>query len=82
MAKQALGKGVIIVDSPKGVNNLKLRLNEKDKFVSLIINENEGNLLSSSPSFLAELNMGKAADVRNKKNVIEIWVSSLNEGKV
>lgn len=38
MAKQALGKGVIIIDSPKGVNNLKLRLNEKDKFVSLIVN--------------------------------------------
>jgi hypothetical protein len=42
MAKKALGKGAIIIDTPKGVNNLKLRLQEKDRFVSLLISEAEG----------------------------------------
>jgi hypothetical protein len=58
MAKKGLVKGVIIVDSPKGINNLKLRLQEKDLFVILLISEKYGESLIKSPSFVAELNMG------------------------
>jgi hypothetical protein len=54
MAKKALGKGAIIIDSPKGVNNLKLRLQEKDRFISLLISEAEGlKLGSGSANFIA-----------------------------
>lgn len=37
LAKKAFGSGIIIIDSPKGVNNLRLRPNEKDNFVILLV---------------------------------------------
>lgn len=40
LAKKAFGSGIIIIDSPQGVNNLKLRPNEKDNFVILLVSNN------------------------------------------
>lgn len=79
MAKKGLAKGAIIVDSPQGINNLKLRLQEKDVFVTLLISEEDGLSLIKSSSFIAELNMGEKSKSK-KKNEMEIWVSSLNAG--
>lgn len=50
--------GAIIIDSPTGINNLKLRLQEKDRFVTLLISEKDGKTLIESHDFIAELNMG------------------------
>lgn len=39
LAKKALGSGIIIIDSPQGVNNLRLRPNERDNFVILLVSK-------------------------------------------
>lgn len=66
------------MDSPKGINNLKLRLNEKDLFVTLLISESDGTKLIKSSNFIGELTMGDRG--KERKNEMEIWVSSLNGG--
>lgn len=66
------------MDSPKGINNLKLRLNEKDLFVTLLISESDGSKLIKYSSFIGELTMGDRG--KERKNEMEIWVSSLNGG--
>jgi hypothetical protein len=62
-----LAKGAIIVDSPQGINNLRLRLQEKDLFVTLLISEKEGlQLIEKSTGFIAELTLGERS--KTKKN--------------
>jgi len=58
LAKRAFGSGIIIIDSPQGVNNLRLRPNEKDNFVILLVSKDEASLFpKDSKNFVAELNM-------------------------
>ena len=81
LAKKALGRGIIIVDSPNGINNLKMSLQERDRFIVLIIAEKDAlSLTSSSSSFSAELNMKQQKKEDAHKAVVELWVSTLNEG--
>jgi len=67
-AKKGLAKGVIIVDSPQGINNLRLRLQERDTFITLLISETEGTPLLKSTSFVGELTMGDKSSSKTRKN--------------
>ncbi len=75
-ARKALARGIIIVDSLKGTNNLNSRLN-RNNFHIYLMPESEGdfiiNAMGSSTNFLAQLDL-----VSPTSNKVEIWVSSLN----
>jgi hypothetical protein len=64
-----LGKGVIIVDSSSGNNNLNYKNTDKDKFITLFINPNDAKDILQVNTFLAELNMGN--DQQNKEDTID-----------
>jgi hypothetical protein len=66
VVKQALGRGIIIIDSPKGINNLNYRNSDSDRFITLLISEDDGKVLAKSKSLLAELTMSKAAAEEDK----------------
>lgn len=66
VVRQALGRGIIIIDSPKGINNLNYRNADSDRFITLLISEDDGKALAKSKSVLAELTMSRAAAEEDK----------------
>ena len=70
-AKKSLVRGLIIVDSEKGTNNL--RPGRNDNFHTFLMPEAEGDLLlkdlssSSSSDFLAQLNIGDEKELEKGK---------------
>ena len=80
LARKALARGVIIVDSAKGTNNLNARLNRYN-FQIFLMDEADGDLLVSAiqekKSVIAQLSIGSVQE----KVKAEIWTSSLNKSK-
>lgn len=80
-AKKALARGIIIIDSKKGINNLNPRLNNQN-FHIYLMPENDGDYLISKmegiSSFVAQLNLGGQAGAKAEA---ELWISSLNKSK-
>lgn len=71
-----MARGIIIIDSTKGTNNLNSRLN-RNNFHVYLMPEAEGdailNALANTNVFYAQLDL-----VSPSANKAEVWISSLN----
>jgi hypothetical protein len=81
-ARKTLARGLIIIDSEKGTNNLIWRKN--DNFHTFLMPEAEGDdllqKLGAERSFIAQLNINSQTDKNFSKKAMEVWISSLNRG--
>jgi len=47
MAKKALARGIIIIDSPDGINNLNFRNTDSDRFITLLMNKDKAKEITA-----------------------------------